>query len=65
MTSCKGYAAALLLGLWGGMVAPASSTTVISEVFYDASGSDAIDAGDTRRQENRLTAEFLLRNMVA
>jgi len=41
MYSCKGYAAVLMLSLWIGMAAPANSATVISEVFYDASGPDA------------------------
>lgn len=41
MDMCKGYAAALMACLWIGGVASASATPVISEVLYDASGTDA------------------------
>ncbi len=41
MGKSKGCAAALLAALWAGAITPASAVTVISEVFYDASGSDA------------------------
>jgi len=41
MDKSKGCAAALLAALWAGVITPASAVTVISEVFYDASGSDA------------------------
>jgi len=41
MDMCKGYAAALLAGLWVGVIASASAAPVISEVLYDASGTDA------------------------
>jgi hypothetical protein len=41
MDTCKGYAAAVLAVLWMGVVAPASASLVISELFYDAGGPDA------------------------
>ncbi len=41
MDMCKGYAAALLAGMWMGVIASASAAPVISEVLYDASGTDA------------------------
>lgn len=41
MDMCKGYAAALMAGLWMGGIASACATPVISEILYDASGTDA------------------------
>jgi hypothetical protein len=41
MDKSKGCAAALLAALWLGVMLPASAALVISEVMYDAGGSDA------------------------